>query len=442
MRRPSDRAIFQALLLAACFLLLARPERLWSSIPPRLPAEIAAPVFAPVVAPELPPVAQVLGDRAEQGLLEAANVRREAGDVGRGENLAAVLGAAGVPAAEVLAFAKALKPVLDPKRMRPGDAYEVWVGPEGRLLRFEYRRSPLEVYRAEARPEGGWRAWKVDVPVERRQKSLVGRVEGSLYESFLAAGADADLVMAFVELFSWDVDFTRETREGDEFRAIYEQLWVGDEFVGNGRILAAQYRGQAGIHTAVYYRSDKTEGYFDPEGRSVRKSFLRSPLRFTRISSRFSLRRRHPILKVVRPHRGVDYAAPRGTPVWSVADGTVRYAGWKGQAGKTVIVRHSRGYETYYNHLSRFAPGIRKGVRVRQGQVIGYVGATGLATGPHLDFRVKKNGRWVNPLTEKYPAGDPVPRAEREAYRAWAAEWVGRLEALAPVLEVAKENRP
>ncbi len=442
MRRPSDRAVVQALLLAACFLILARPERLWSSIPPRLPPDVVAPVFEPVADPVVPPLSEILADRAEDGLLRAAGARRVAGKVGRGENLASLLGAAGVPAREVLAFAKALKPALDPRRIRPGDDYEVWVGPGGRIVRFEYRRSPLEVYRAEAIPAGGWRAWRVDVPVDRRETSLVGRVDGSLYEAFLGAGADVDLVMAFVELFSWDVDFTRETREGDEFRVIYERLWVGDELVGNGRILAAQYRGRSGTHTAVYYRSKRTEGYFDPDGGSVRKSFLRSPLRFTRISSRFSLRRRHPILKVVRPHRGVDYAAPRGTPVWSVADGVVKFAGWKGSAGKVVIVRHSRGYETYYNHLSRFARGVRRGTRVRQGQVIGYVGSTGLATGPHLDFRVKKSGRWVNPLTERYPAGDPVPRAELEAYRAWAARWVERLQALSPRMEVAREARP
>ncbi len=433
------RHLAHALLLGVCFVLLSRPERLWSSIPPRLPSHVAEPVLGELVEPAAPGVDERFGERVEDRILELQGVRRVRGVIRRGENLDRVLRKAGVAGPQAAAFARVLRPVFDPRRMRPGERYEVLVDRQGRLLRFTYRRSALEVYRAVAR-EGTWAVERVDVPVERRETTLVGRVRGSLYESFLASGGDPDLVMAFVELFSWDVDFSRETREGDEFRVIYERLFVGDEAVGNGRILAAQYRGTRATYTAIYYRSDRTEGYFDPEGRSVRKSFLRSPLKFTRISSRFTLARRHPVLKVVRPHRGVDYAAPAGTPVWSVADGTVKFAGWRGQAGRVVIVRHARGYETYYNHLSRFARGIRKGVRVKQGQVIGYVGSTGLATGPHLDFRVKRYGRWVDPLRERYPAGDPVPKAERRRYRAWARTWVERLERLGPTaIEVARE---
>jgi len=270
----------------------------------------------------------------------------------------------------------------------------------------------------------------VDVPVVREEAALAGRVAGSLYGSFLAAGGDPDLVLAFADLFAWDVDFARETREGDEFRLVYERLSAEGESVGNGRVLAARYTGERGTHTAVYFRSAATQGYFDPEGRSVRKSFLRSPLKFSRISSRFTHARRHPVLDVVRPHQGVDYAAPTGTPVWAVADGTLEHAGWKGEAGKTVTLRHARGYETSYNHLSGFARGVRAGARVEQGQVIGYVGETGLATGPHLDFRVRKDGRWVDPLREKYVAGDPVPAKEREVYREWAQRWLERLDGL------------
>ncbi len=433
-------ALAHALLLGLCFVLLARPDRLWSSIPPHLPPEVGEAVLSGLAEPRLPGVDETLGRELEERIFRLKGLRRFEGQIRRGENLDAVLRKVGVSAGEAVAFGRALKPVFDPRRAQPGDRYEALVSEDGRLVRFEYRRSPLEVYRAVAR-DGGWAVERADVPVERRETTLVGRVRGSLYQSFLDAGGDPDLVMAFVELFSWDVDFSRETREGDEFRLIYHRLVVGDEEVGNGRILAAQYRSRQGVYTAIYYRSDRVEGYFDPEGRSVRKSFLRSPLKFTRISSRFSLSRRHPILKVVRPHRGVDYAAPRGTPVWSVADGTVRHAGWKGQAGRVVIVRHARGYETYYNHLSRFGRGIRKGVRVKQGQVIGYVGQTGLATGPHLDFRLKRNGRWVDPLKERYPAGDPVPKAERGRYREWARVWVDRLESLAPPpVRVAREN--
>ncbi len=428
--------LLHALTLLLFLGLLARPDRLFSSFPPRL-GEESLQALATLGLPTTPGIEASLAPLLESRVYELRGYVRVEGTIESGQSLDEVLRAAGAAPSESLLFSRALKPVFDPRKARPGDEYELVLSPQGRVWSFRYERSPLEVYRASLDGEG-WSAQRVEIPLERRESTLAGAVQDSLYSSFLRAGADADLVMAFAELFAWDVDFGRETREGDAFRMIYEKLYAAGEFVGNGRILAAEYAGQRGTYRAVYYRSEKTEGYFDPEGRSVRKSFLRSPLQFTRISSRFSRARRHPVLKVVRPHSGVDYAAPTGTPVWSVADGTVQYAGWKGQAGKTVVIRHVQGYETSYNHLSRIARGVKRGARVEQGQVIGRVGQTGLATGPHLDYRVKKNGRWVDPLREKYVAGDPVPAVEREAYREWAEAWDRRLEALDAQLHVAR----
>ncbi len=434
-----NRSIVHGLLLVACFVALARPDRLWSSVQPRLDPDRSAALLEPLALPSGPGIHDRFAADLERRILELQGFRRVPGAVAAGQSLDQILRAAGVAAGESLAFARSLKPVLDPRKMRPGDSYELLLDASGQLFRFDYRRSALERYRAQA-ADGGWTVEKVDVPVERREAELAGRVAGSLYESFLDAGGDADLIMAFADLFSWDVDFGRETREGDEFRMIYEKLYAEGEPVGNGRILAARYSGtEVGEHTAIHYRSAAVEGYFDPKGHSVQKAFLRSPLRFNRISSRFSRSRRHPVLNVVRPHSGVDYAAPAGTPVWSVAEGTVTYAGWKGQAGKTVSVRHARGYETFYNHLSRFGAGVRKGARVAQGQVIGYVGQTGLATGPHLDFRVRKEGRWVNPLRERYVDGKPVPAEETDAYLAWAQIWLERLAAPPAPVDVALE---
>ncbi|MEW6486855.1 MAG: peptidoglycan DD-metalloendopeptidase family protein [Thermodesulfobacteriota bacterium] len=422
--------VLHAAALAACFLGVARPDRLWSSLPPRLTPEAADALRASLSEPWTPSIDERFGVLLEERIRELRGFRRAEGEVASGETLGAVLQKSGVAPADALALARSLAPVFDPRRARPGDAYTLLLDPQGRPAELTYRRSPVEVYRAEARGEG-WRAEKVEIPVAREEAVLAGSVRGSLYASFLAAGADPDLVMAFVDLFAWDLDFSRDTREGDAFEALYETLSAGGEPVGNGRLLAARYRGARGTWSAVYYRSAAVEGYFDPEGRSVRKSFLRSPLQFSRISSRFTHARRHPVLDVVRPHQGVDYAAPAGTPVWAVADGTVEHAGWKGEAGNTVALRHARGYETLYNHLSGFGRGIRAGARVAQGQVIGYVGQTGLATGPHLDFRVKKDGRWVDPLREKYVPGDPVPRGEADAYRAWARGWLDRLDEVA-----------
>ncbi len=424
------------------FLALARPDLLWSSVPPRFGEDGLQGYLESFAVPVTPGVEEAVGaDRLLGRLYELRGYQRTAGQLARGENLGQVLRRAGVEPAASASFTQALRPVFDPRKAKPGDRYELLVCPEGRLEEFSYRRSPLEVYRACAEGDG-WQVERVAVPVERREVALAGQVSGSLYESFLAAGADPDLVMAFVELFSWDVDFNRDTQPGDEFRAVYEQLYVEDEPAGNGRILAAQYQGTRGVTTALYYRSGRVEGYFDQKGESVRKSFLRSPLKLFRISSRFSRARLHPVLNIVRPHLGVDYAAPAGTPVHAVADARVLDVGWRGQGGKTVVLSHARGYETTYIHLSRYAAGLAKGDRVRQGQVIGYVGSTGLSTGPHLDFRVKKNGVWVDPLKEKYVAGDPIPEAERGAYREALQRWTSRLAALAPGLRVAQGPKP
>ncbi|MHB8765880.1 MAG: M23 family metallopeptidase [Deferrisomatales bacterium] len=422
----SRHTLAHAAALAVCFFALARPDRLWSSVAPRFEPDGVKPLLESLVRPVTPSLDEGLGTEIIARIEGLLGWQRAEGEIARGENLDQVLRRSGVEGAESHAFTRALRPVFDPRRARPGDRYGVLVDAGGRLLEFSYRRSPVEIYQAAA-DAGGWEVSRVEVPVERREVALGGRIDASLYESFLGAGADADLVLAFVELFSWDVDFNRETRAGDEFRVVYERLYARGEPVGNGRILGAEYRGERGTYTALYYRGRKAEGYFDLKGESVRKSFLRSPLKFTRVSSRFSRARRHPVLDIVRPHLGVDYAAPEGTPVWAVADGTVADLGWRGQAGKTVVLSHARSYETSYIHLSRYASGLARGSRVRQGQVIGYVGQTGLATGPHLDFRVKKNGQWVDPLKEKYVGGDPVPEGERPAYREWTRAWTARL---------------
>jgi len=237
------------------------------------------------------------------------------------------------------------------------------------------------------------------------------------------------LVLRLVEVFSSDFDFTADTKPGDRFRLLVEKRYAGDSFVEYGRILVAQYVATARTLTGIGFdRPGRRFGYYDLAGRSLRKSFLKSPLEFTRVTSGFTYARPHPILGGVRPHLAIDYAAPVGTPVRAVAEATVLSAGWDGGNGLSVLLQHRSGYRTMYNHLSRLATGIRRGTRVGQRQVIGYVGMTGLATGPHLDFRVAKNGVWVNPLNEKFLPGDPVSTAERHEFLTRARALVSRLE--------------
>jgi murein DD-endopeptidase MepM/ murein hydrolase activator NlpD len=207
-----------------------------------------------------------------------------------------------------------------------------------------------------------------------------------------------------------------------------ESRYADGRFVEVGRILAARYEADDARLVGVAFEVGGRLNYYGPDGESLKKTFLRSPLQFTRISSGFTHRRPHPVLGGVRPHLAIDYAAPTGTPVWAVADATVEYAGRKGGNGIQVLLRHRSGYKTYYNHLSRVARGIRPGARVAQKTVIGYVGSTGLSTGPHLDYRVSVNGRFVNPLSEKFLPGDPVPAAHRAEFTARARQLMAQLD--------------
>jgi len=261
-----------------------------------------------------------------------------------------------------------------------------------------------------------------------RVEAVRGRVTRSLFQAMDEAGEAPQLVLDLVEIFSSDFDFTADTRPGDRFRVLVEKRYAGERFVDYGRILVAQYASEGRTLSGVGWEAKRRLAYYDPEGRSLRKSFLKSPLEFTRITSGFTYARPHPVLGGIRPHFAIDYAAPVGTPVRAVADGHVLRAGWSGANGIQVHLRHRAGYETQYNHLSGLGPGIAPGARVGQRQLIGFVGATGLATGPHLDYRIARNGVFVNPLGERFVPGEPIAPGERAAFLAHARALVRRLE--------------
>ncbi len=258
---------------------------------------------------------------------------------------------------------------------------------------------------------------------------IVATIHSSLFDAVERAGERDSLAVRLADIFAWDIDFIRDIREGDSFKVIVEKRFRKGRFEGYGRILAAEFINQGRPFTAFLYTTTggRTE-YFSKDGVPLRKSFLKAPLKFTRISSRFSYHRFHPILKKILPHLGVDYAAPRGTPIKSVADGIILKASWGKAAGNYIKIRHPNGYITIYNHMCRFARGIKKGVRVKQGQIIGYVGATGYATGPHLDFRVKHNGRFINPLKIKSVPLRPLSPRELARFKAQTAPLLAILE--------------
>jgi murein DD-endopeptidase MepM/ murein hydrolase activator NlpD len=304
-----------------------------------------------------------------------------------------------------------LKPYVDFNRIK-GGTYRFITDVGGELVRFLFEKSPTEVYEVEKGPQG-YVAKKKKVLLERYLVKVAGEIRSSLFEAMNAIGEKDQLAISFAEILAWEIDFYKDVREGDRFKVLVEKIYKGDEFIEYGTIHAVEYQGGEKVVRGIRYRDD----YYDEKGASLKKAFLKAPLQFNRISSRFSQGRRHPILGGVRPHYGIDYAAPTGTPVWAVADGTVVSVGWCGGFGNQVIVGHRNGYKSYYGHFSRYGPGIRRGLRVTQKQIIGYVGSTGLSTGPHLDYRLTKDGRFKNPLKEVFPTGQPIGKGDLEAFQ-------------------------
>ncbi len=265
--------------------------------------------------------------------------------------------------------------------------------------------------------------------VDTVEQKATGVIETSLYNAIKDAGGSPMLVNELADVYAWEIDFFA-LQKGDAFKVIYDKYLVDGQEAGMGKIKAACFRHMGKKHYAIRFDQGDGDEYFDTEGKSLRKTFLKAPLHYSRISSRFSYSRLHPILRIRRPHTGVDYAAPTGTPVVSVGDGTVIYAHYKGGGGNTVKIRHNSNYVTGYMHLSRYGKGIRKGVKVKQGQVIGYVGKTGLATGPHLDFRFWKNGRPVDPLKIDPPSANPIRKEVWEDYVKVRDFWKEKLDAM------------
>jgi murein DD-endopeptidase MepM/ murein hydrolase activator NlpD len=344
------------------------------------------------------------------------------GTIRKGTGLAETLADAGLTPALIAEVADGLAPVVDLRRLRAGTKVTVTFGPEGEPLRIACQTGLLEEVVLE-RTAKGWEARRERLAAETRVETVSGTIDTSLFESLADLGEGDRLTVDFVDIFAWDIDFSHELQKGDTFRIVVEKIYREGAFLTYGRILAAEYRDREELHQAFFFPSSDGRGdYFTPEGKSLRKTFLRAPVSYSRISSGYSRRRLHPILRKAQPHLGVDYAAPPGTPVWAPAEGTVVSTSRDRTNGRKIVLRHPNGYTTYYLHLARFARGIRKGRKVRQKQVIGYVGSSGRSTGPHLDYRMKKGGRWVNPLQHKFPPGKPLPQehlAEFSRYREW-----------------------
>jgi len=278
-------------------------------------------------------------------------------------------------------------------------------------------------------------------PVQFRQQTTSGVITSSLYVALVDNGSSVELAMKMADLYAWTIDFYR-IQKGDEFKLIFEEKLIDGEIVEAGKILAASFKHKGEDYYAFHYDLDSIGEYFDEKGNSLRKAFLKAPLKFSRISSRYSKQRFHPVLKRYKAHLGTDYAAPHGTPILAVGDGTISKSGFTNGNGNYVKIKHNSTYETQYLHMSKRA--VSEGQRVRQGDVIGYVGSTGLATGPHVCFRFWKDGEQVDHLTEKFPANNPVPDTLRSQYDQFSRSWMKRLQGIKAnaAINAAKDSIP
>jgi murein DD-endopeptidase MepM/ murein hydrolase activator NlpD len=314
--------------------------------------------------------------------------------------------------------------VQDPRRIRAGLVVEYRTATRDGSVRSIGTRLDADRTLDFARSEGGWAAEVREVPVRADTAVLAGSVRLSLYQALMDGEGDVPreergrVVDQLADrIFAWKIDFSRDLRPGDSFRILYERMVRPDGTARSGRVLAVQLDLAGRAHDAYLFTVRGIDDYYDGDGESLRRAFLRAPLEFRRISSSYSDGRFHPILRRVRPHHGIDYAAASGTPVRAVGDGVIARAGWGGGYGNVVEIRHQRGYSSRYAHLRGFAPGIGAGTRVRQGDLVGYVGTTGLSTGPHLHYEFHVNGRPVDPNSVRHLTGEPVPASARSSFR-------------------------
>lgn len=332
----------------------------------------------------------------------------------RGETVADVFGKLGLQGAALRDATDSLGGKVNLRGLKAGNRYSAFFNPDASLASFEMTlegSGRVEMVRHGSEWKSDWQPFARRVEV----RALQGTLSGSMEESIRAAGGPPMLAYRLADVYQWDLDFNKDLKNGDRFEVLYQEVLLDGKAYDVGTILAAIYDNHGRMHEA--YRYGDSGVYYDGDGAPARKMFLRSPLRYSRITSSFNLHRFHPVLNEYRPHYGVDYGTPVGTPVQVTANGVVLSAGWEGGGGNVVKVRHANGYMTAYLHLSRFAPGIRAGARVRQGDTIAYSGMTGLATGPHLDYRVKLNDRWLDPLSLKGVRDEPIPTYQLASFR-------------------------
>lgn len=367
---------------------------------------------------------------------QPAELTRTEVEIDRNETFSELMESHGFDSETIHEIYDSAKDVYNLGRIQAGKVITVISADKKDFNRLEYSIDPFQTL-VVSNAQGLMKAELFQKKVETKLEEMGGYISGSLYASLARVGEKDELVIQFADIFEWDIDFFKDLQEGDSFKIIFEKKYIDGEHHGYGDILAAELTNKGKVYTAIGYRRNGKQEYFSPDGKAMKKAFLAAPLKFSRISSGFSRARYHPVLKRSRPHYGIDYAAPAGTPVRTIGNGKVILAGWAGGAGKTIKIQHDKEIATVYCHLSKFAKGLRVGSSVAQGQVIGYVGSTGLATGPHLDFRYLKNGKYINFLSIKSPQAQPLSKAEISQFQMVSADIVRQLSKV-DILESTK----
>lgn len=398
--------VFLVLSLIAFFILSFQPKTSIAT-PDEIKEEEPAPQLEPQQERSSPPTKE----------------NRET--IKRGETISDILDRYNLSPTEIHKLREDVKPVYDLAKVRAGNELKIFTSLEDEVVCIEYALNK-ENYLCLEKNGGSYTAEIKKIPYVIRTEMIWGVIEDNPINAVSKENEGGQLAILLEEIFAWDIDFYADIRQGDSFKIIFEKKYLDDEFVGYRRIIAAEFTNQGELYRAFHYTypdSDKSD-YFDFEGNSLRKEFLKSPISGARITSRFTHSRLHPVRKVWRPHYGVDYAAPVGTPVRATAEGSVSYAGRDGANGRMVRIRHKNGYETFYLHLRRYGKGIKRGLKVASGQIIGYVGVSGEVTGPHLDYRIKHRNRYINPLAYRFRPVEPLRKEFLESFQSEAEQYL------------------
>ena len=445
--RPGYALLLSLLILFTILVIGFEPDQ--ASATRHIPLELAQPdTSESFVLPTEPPAAGISATTRTAGAetVTATEVvePEPAGNwhevmVKSGDSLAAIFSRLDIPPLQLHEILTSGGAAHNLKKIHPGQTLRLQTDAANNLLKLQYqidRLSSLEI-----RQQGDdFETVTTHRTPERRMANATGVINSSLFMAAQKAGISDNLTMELANIFGWDIDFALDIRKGDAFTVLYEELYLDGEKIEDGNILAAEFVNNGKTYQAVRYTdAGGHTDYYALDGQSMRKQFLRTPVEFSRISSRFSTGRKHPILNKIRAHRGVDYAAATGTPIKSTATGKIVHRGKKGGYGNTIIIQHGSKYSTLYAHLSKYRGGLKKGSRVKQGQVIGYIGSSGLATGPHLHYELRVNGVHRDPLRVKLPGAEPLNKKYLDDFKAQAGSMLARLDLVRPVQVASSE---